>query len=143
MEGSGARRVGGDDATTSQGRLRGAAVRGQAEAPADRRQRRDEMHCNNQPGLMRDKHTREQEGNNGVQGLKTVAGGMTTVEGGSGAIEKRMARIKKRRARQPATKVSMGAADNGAGSGRRSREVRNNHPSMGAAKASSGWQQEE
>ncbi len=31
---------------------------------------------------MRDNHTREQEGYNGVQGLKALVGGMTTVEGG-------------------------------------------------------------
>jgi hypothetical protein len=65
---------------------------------------------------MRDEHTREQEGHNGVQGLKVVAGGMTTFEGGRGAIKKRTAKIKKRMARRPATKVSMmGAVDNRVG----------------------------
>jgi hypothetical protein len=63
-------------------------------------------------------HTREQEGHNGVKGLKAMAGGMTMVEGGRGAIEKRMAQIEERVAWRPATKVSMmGAADNGVGSG--------------------------
>jgi hypothetical protein len=61
---------------------------------------------------------------------------MTTYEGGRGAIEERTSQIKKRTARQPVTKVSMmGAADNGAGSKRRSREGHNNQPSMGAVKA--------
>ncbi len=138
---SGARRGGGGNATTSQVGQQEAAARQQAEAPVDRRGRRDEMQCNNQPGPMRDNHTREQEGHNEVHGLKAVAEGMTTIEGGRGEIEKRTAQIEKRMARRLATKVSMmGAADNRVGSGQQSREGRNNQPSMGAVKASSGWQ---
>jgi hypothetical protein len=51
---------------------------------------------------MRDDHTGEQEGQDGVQGLKLVAGGMTTIEGVRGAIKKRMAQIEKRTVRLPA-----------------------------------------
>jgi hypothetical protein len=69
---------------------------------------------------------------------------MTTVEGGRGAIKTRTAQIKKRMTWQLATKVSiMGAVDNAAGSRQRSREGCNNQPSMGAVKASSGWQGQE
>jgi hypothetical protein len=53
---------------------------------------------------MIDNHTREQEGHNGVQGLKAMAGGMATIQEGRGAIKKRMAQIKKQTAWQPATK---------------------------------------
>jgi hypothetical protein len=77
-----------------------------------------------------------------MQGLKVVVVGTTTVEGGRGAIKKRTAQIEKRMVQRPAMKVSMmGEADNGVGSGRWSREGRNNQPSMGAVKASSCWQQ--
>jgi hypothetical protein len=66
---------------------------------------------------------------------------MTTVEGGRGAIKKRTVQIKKRMVRWPVPKVLMkGVADNGVGSGQRSREGPNNQPLMGAVKASSGWQ---
>jgi hypothetical protein len=76
------------------------------------------MGCNNQPGQMKDDHTREREGHGRVHVLKVVAGGMTTIERGRGAIEKRTAQIEKRMARRPATKVSMmRAVDNRAGSG--------------------------
>jgi hypothetical protein len=95
---------------------------------------------------MRDDHTREGEGHNGVQvqGLKVVAGGMTTIEGGRWAIKQRTAQIKKRMVRRPATKVTMmGAADNRVSRGQRSREGHNNQPLMGAVKASIGWQQQE
>ncbi len=92
-------------------------MRQQAEAPADMSQQCVEMRHNNQPGQMRDDHTRECEGHNGVQGLKTVGGGMTTVGGGREGIKERMVQIKKRTTQQPARKVSMiRAADNGAGS---------------------------
>jgi hypothetical protein len=93
---SGARRGGGSNATTSQGRQQEAAVRGQAEAPVERRQGHDKIQWNNQPEWMRDNHTREQEGHNGAQGSKVVVGGMTTIEGGRGAIKKRMTEIKRR-----------------------------------------------
>jgi hypothetical protein len=69
---------------------------------------------------------------------------MTTIEGERGAMDEKMVQIEKRMAQQPATKVStMGASDNGAGRRQLSREGRNNQPSMGAVKASSGWQQGE
>jgi hypothetical protein len=84
---------------------------------------------------------REQEGHNGVQGLKAVAEGITTIEGGREALTKRTGKIEKRTARRPATKVSMmGAVENGVGSQQWSWEGHNNQPSMGAVKASSGWQ---
>ncbi len=65
---------------------------------------------------------------------------MTIIKGG----RERIVQIKKTMARRPATKVSMmETVDNGAGSGRRSREGGKNHKMMGAVKASSGWQQQE
>jgi hypothetical protein len=91
---------------------------------------------------MRDDNTREQEGHNGVQELKAVAGGMTTIEGGKGTIEKKTVQIKKRMAQRLVTKVSMmGVADNRVGSGQWSRVGRINQQSTGAVNASSGWQQ--
>jgi hypothetical protein len=66
----GARKGGGGNATTSHSGQQEAAARRQAEALADRRQWRDEMQRNNQPGWMRDNYTKEQEGHNGMQGLK-------------------------------------------------------------------------
>jgi hypothetical protein len=53
------------------------------------------MHCNNQPGQMRDDHTREKEGHHGVQGLKAVAGEITTVEGGRGQLKRGWCRSKR------------------------------------------------
>ncbi len=59
MGGGGARKGGGGNTTTSHGGHQEAAAKQLAEAPVDRRWRRDEMQRNNQPGWMRDNHTRE------------------------------------------------------------------------------------
>ncbi len=68
--GGGAMRGEGGDATTGQGRQQETAARWQVEAPADRRPRHDKMQCTNQPGMMRDNHTREQGRHDRVQGLR-------------------------------------------------------------------------